>query len=633
MKELAIVTVNKIYVLVHPYQTLIREIATPTMPGFVTACLQLIKQKLATTPLTVVETICEAFSTLIPLYPTVFRPFSSQIRAATKLYIAPTPSDDAAIPESLTRAARKLAASIHFVAAKTGGSDEWAKLVDTVLRQLHATADQIFRAVDESWLPTSGYDRTKATLDGEPRGGGDEADQFPSWSGITSGADRLNGLLAFLSVLVQCPTKAPVAIPMGAIMDAVARVCVIARLSPKTQTWDQAIDTTPGIGRDEKDELWSVMPEIHVAALQLMLNLLQALGRDMIPLVADILDHLIRTFKSGMSNAPVRAIGYKVLNAISAIAGPTMPKTMTDMLEPIAAACCRDLQEDAGYLKPNEKPSAAGSKDGKKNSVAANADLFLQTATSTPEVIPRLEPYHREAASQLLIALLSSFPQANFKPTIRGILDKTAILTRSRDAMFASVLNPFKDQRGHMYPSILPYLSQQYPQDQGLEILRSNLRTSALSGTGDLSATFNTIAEEEEEEEEGDQDEQMTEETQQEPANAEQEIKAIEEVSNADVVPSADVELPIVSNPFEANADNVVATNAFAVAVDAPTKRKNEEVEPATAKRQELEKPKAAVITQTGVVIPTVAVDDEDDDSDASVHLNMELDDDDEDDE
>lgn len=629
MKELAIVAIARIYALVHPYQTLVREIATPTMPGFVTACLQLIKEKISSTPFSVVETICETFTTLIPLYPTVFRPFSSKIRTATRTYMAPTSSDAVVTPESLSRAARRLNASIHFVAAKTGGSDEWAKLVDSVLRQLHSTADQIFRAVDESWMPTSGYDRSKADLDGEPRGGSEDVEQFPAWSGLESGADRLKGLFALLGEILQSPTKAPVTVPLGALMDAVCRVCVIARLSPKTQSWDQAIDTTAGIGRDEKDELWSVMPELHISAMQLMQVLLQTLDRDMIPLVSDTLDHLIRTFKSGMSIPAVRAIGYQVLNSVITIAGPTMPKTMTDMLEPLIAACCRDLQEDAGFLKPAEKSTVTSKDSNKKNNnIAANADLFLKNPSTATEVIDRLESHHREAAMKLLATLLSSLPQSKLKPTIRGILDKTAILTSNRDAMFASVLNPYKDQRGRLYPSILPFLSRQYPHDQGLEILRSNLRTGAVSGSVEMSATFDAVEDDQEAEEDEQDDEIMGDE---EPSQngADSAMSASGEAS---------VALPLGSAPAEdKTVPETTSSNPFAVSADAPVKRKLDEAESAPAKRQELTtpapqpEPEPVVSTISTAVAPVGAgAGDDSESDDESVHLNMELDDDEE---
>ncbi|KAJ3473148.1 hypothetical protein NLG97_g10488 [Lecanicillium saksenae] len=512
-KELAIITITRIYILTQPYQTLIREIVTPTLPAFGTACVQLLKAH-SSTPPQVSETICSALYTLIPHHPATIRPLSSQLRTAVRPYLAPTCSDALHVPASLTAAARRLVISMHFVAAKSSGSDEWGKLVDTILRDLHQTADQVLRAVDESWQPTSGYDRTRVSTEGEPRGGDESSpEQLPSWEGITAGAERLAGLFSYLEETLRCTTKSPVTVPIGAYLDAICRICVIARLSPKTQTWDQALDTNSGVGRDEKDELWSVVPNLHIAAMSLLLTMVKRLDRDMIPLVPEAVDHLVRVVKSGMSVGYVRVIGYQVLDELLRVAGSTMPKTTVDMLDPILGACCRDLQQDAGVLKPAEKP-AQSAKDTKKNggSVAiANVDLFLAKPESSnaPNTSLKLEAGHKGAASKLLATLLSSLTQAHLKPTMRGLIDKTAIVTVNRDAMLSSVLNPYKDQRGRLYPSILPYFCRQYPEDQGLEILRSNLRTSSINGSSDMFASFQEVAEEQEEEEEVDADEEM----------------------------------------------------------------------------------------------------------------------------
>ncbi|OAA56452.1 Armadillo-type fold domain containing protein [Cordyceps fumosorosea ARSEF 2679] len=649
-KELAIIVITRIYILIQPYQTLIREIATPTIPAFGAACVQLLKAH-SSTPPHVSETICAALHTLIPHHPATLRPLSSQLRTAVRPYLAPTCSDTLHVPASLTRAARRLVISMHFVAAKSSGSDEWGKLVDSILRDLHQTADQVLRAVDEAWQPTSGYDRNRVSTDGEPAGGDESSpEQLPSWAGVTAGAERLAGLFSYLEETLNCSTKSPVTVPIGAYMDAVCRMCVIARLSPKTQTWDQALDTNSGVGRDEKDELWSVVPSLHIAALSLLRTMVQRLYRDMIPLVPEAIDHLVRVVKSGMSIPNIRTAGYQVLDQLLHIAGSTMPKTTVDMLDPILGACCRDLQQDAGILKPAEKPASSG-KDAtaaKKNggSVAiANVDLFLArpdaaAASSFPAAGLGLEPAHKHAATQLLATLPSSLPQAHLKPTMRGLLDKTAIITADRDAMLASVLNPYKDQRGRLYPSILPYLCRRYPEDQGLEILRSNLRTSGINGSGEMFATFQEVEEEQQEEDDADVDEEMVDDdadvaaTDTDPAVATSGAGLSRLGSLASLPKKSSVEVP-QDNPFAAR--NGAADNGFAAATssDSPPKRKHDgEDEPAApAKRLEVERPAELPKAKAAAAKPKEEDADDDDDSDVSVHLNMELEDDEDDDE
>lgn len=637
-------TLARIYISVQPYQTLVREIATPTIPTFVTACLKLIStpksgDKLQT-PLSVVETICDTLSALIPLYPTTVRPSSAKLKTAVKPYLAPTQSDEIVVPHSLQRASRKLVISLHHVAAKSGGSDEWAKLIDVLLKELHSTADQVLRAVQESWEGSNGYTRSRVEVDGEPNGGGSSANELPSWSGLEAGTERLIGLYQYLSDCLRYPTKAPVTIPTSALVDAASRLLLIARLSPKSQTWDQALQTNAAISRDEKDDLWAALPDVHISALHLIEALFQRLRQNSVAIAPEALDHLVRVFKSGINLPTVRTTGYTVLREILTISGPTLSKSSVGSLDPLLGACCRDLQQDAGHLKEIEKPAASGT-DSKKNSIAANADLFLQPQATAVISKASLEPKHKAAAASLLPVILSNLPQRHLKAALRGLVDQTAILTSNRDAMIASVLNPYKDQRGRVYPSILPHLTQQFPDDKGLEILRTNIRAGAQSlAEGEEPLEALPVEEEEEQEE----DEEMKD------GDLEQEQDTVPEKKGdlfkpgtLPTAPHAEKNLPIQSNPFapieKASASN--NQNAFARA-SSPPKRKHEGSDPAPPKRQVLEKSSSPdrVLPAPIQSAPAAAKeveeeddDDDDEDDDESVHLNMELEDDDEEDE
>ncbi|KAF5013531.1 hypothetical protein FDECE_472 [Fusarium decemcellulare] len=637
-KELAVVTLTRIYMLVHPYQTLVREIATPTIPTFIAACIKLIKQPKAgeklQTPLSVVETICDALATLIPLYPTTFRPSSAQLRTAARPFLVPTQSDDLIVPRSLQRASRRLVISLHHVAAKSGGSDEWAKLVDTLLKDLHSTADQVLRAVEETWEGSNGYSRSRVELDGEPHGGGSSADELPAWTGINAGADRLIGLYHYLSDCLRYPTKAPVTIPTSALVDTASRLLLIARLSPKTQSWDQALPTAAAISREEREELWAAMSDIHIAALHLLQTLFQRLGQNAVALGPEVLDHLARVFKSGINLPAVRTTGYTLLKEILVLSGPTLSKSSVDSLDPLLGACCRDLQQDAGHLKEADKPTTSAA-DTKKNSIAANADLFLQPQATAVVATPLLEPDHKAAASALLTIIPSCLPQRYLKPSLRGLVDQTAIVTGNRDAMLASVLNPYKDQRGRVYPSILPHLTQQFPNDQGLDILRTNLRAGAQS----LAEGEPPLEELPVEEEEEDQDEEMADGdvNDQEPA-----AEKTGELFKPGTLPTSQSEksLPIQSNPF-APSEAIKSTTtkpARDARAGSPPKRKHEGSDPTPPKRQVLEKSsspdRALPAPVPSAPAPTAEVEEEEeDDDDESVHLNMELEDDDEDEE
>lgn len=552
--------------------------------------------------------------------------------AALRLYLAPTESDDFTITSSLSDSARRLAATQHFVAAKSGGSEEWAKLVTVIIDELHATISQVFRAIEESWEPTAGVVQTQVEMDQVFPAGGSEKEQLPPWQGVHAGSQRIAGLFEYFAACLNHTSKGAVALPLTKITDAITRVCLVARLSPKSQTWDQALQTRARIGREEKEELWSVMPDIHIAALRLTQALFQRLGGDMVPYASEELDHVTRVTKSGMSVSAVRATSYSTLNDILLAAGPTLSKSMVDMLGTVLGATCRDLQEDAGHLKAPRKTSGTTT-ETKKNGATTNTDLFLKKAESTTEVQPvLLEETHKKAASTLLATLLSHIPQQRLKPSHRSLLDQTAILTHNRDAMLASVLNPYTDPRGRKFASILPHLTQLYPEDQGLEILRTNLRPE-----GGRVASNEQPPSDEEEDEDEDEDEDMLSADQEMQDAVEKEEK---EALRPGVIPAAPkMDLPVQTNPFESTSGET--TTVYGGFGDgkprssSPPKRKHDAAEDVPQKRQELEPtaPSRAPDPLAGSSAVVGGDGGDNSDSDESVHLNMELDDDDDDDE
>lgn len=476
-------TVTRIYSLLHGYQTLVREIASPTIPSFVNACLQLIKPLASRQPLrlptTIVETVVNALATIIPLYPTTLRPFSGQVRSTIRGYVAPTSSDDMLAPHPLRHSSRRLLISLPYTAPKNGSADEWAKAVDGCIKDCHSTADQVFRAVNESWESTVGYIPGNISHDGEPSGGGVTAEELPAWSGLTAGAERLTGLIELLACFFRSPTKSPVAVPLGSLMDLVMR---IASIVPPGPGREDRVQLNASIGREEKDELWSALPDIHVAVLDLLLAMVDRLGPSITSLTRDILDHTVRIFKTVVYVPFAREVVYTLAQKLLGLIGPTLDKLAVDSLTPLIQSCCRDLLESTGYLqdtapKPTESQTKA-STGSKKPQSAGNADAFLNPKGDTTASTISYGPSHLHSARALLCSFLSHLPQSHLSPDSRGLLDRTAILTADKRAMLASCLHPYRDSNGRYYASVMPFLTRAFPRDQEVEVLRSNLRAA-----------------------------------------------------------------------------------------------------------------------------------------------------------
>lgn len=495
-KELAIAALARIYTLLHAYPTLVREIATPTLPAFATACLQLVRAAAPgeppKAPMAVVEAATRALAALIPLYPTTLRPFAVQIRASMRTFVAPTSSDGFVVPTSLRHSARQLLILLHYTAAKSGNADEWAKLLNGFVRDAYATADQVLRSIRESRDPGSGFAPSNVSNDGEPEGGGDDsAEDLPAWSGLQSGGERLVGLLETIAHVFRCPTKLPVAVPIGILSALVSRFSVIA--APAAGTPDRAFASliNPSIGREERDELWALLPSIHTACLALLSSMVTRMGANIVPLAPEMLEDAVRMMAANRGIVQVQTITYALVRDMLPLVGPSLGRTSVDALAVVFHACCRDILEVTGHLQPEvaaastpaaqNGSSANGSRSHRSVTAiaAANADLFLvPSSAQADKATPRREAGHHRAAESLLISILLYVPQQHVKKADRTLLDRAAILSGSKDAMVASVLHPYVDPSGRYFANTIPFLARAFPNDIEMEILRSNLRTA-----------------------------------------------------------------------------------------------------------------------------------------------------------
>ncbi|KAK8022311.1 hypothetical protein PG993_013078 [Apiospora rasikravindrae] len=665
-KELCVVTLTKVYVMLQSYQTLIREIATPTLPAFAQACLGILKppssSKAPKPPLSLIQTLFDAFSTLIPLYPTTLRPFNGQLRSVTRQYLAPTSSDDVYTPATLRESSRRLVIRLHMTAAKGGGADEWTKHLNSLIKEFHMTADHVLRAVHENWESTTGYTHQTISFDTEPAGGGDSLDQFPKWQGIQSGSERMISLLEYIGDCLCCSTKVAVTLPISALFDILTR---IASISP------------PCPGTEEKDDLWTVFPDIQVAVMKLCRLLANRLERNYVPLAQETLDCMLRMFETGYRLPQLRETTFEVVRMMLPLCGPTMSKTNVASLALVAKTCCRDLLGHAGHIKAPKTPTPTVQNGNKTKNITQNADLFLANISEEQTLKSTLSASHLKAAENLLVAFFSHLPQHYIISQLRTELLKTAILCHVKDAQIASVLHPSRDRSGRIPQVILPFLYRQFPHDESIEVLRFNFRPMTASVKADF-ADGGDYADDEDasmmesadgyafdkpfeaagasvsQAAQGDDDNQM----------------AVDEpISSAKVEPSLPTAVPAQPSPFLAQPTTAsskkpepaaaVAESPVRTMTTRSLKRKSSsgvEAAAATKKRVELEK-KTAVeeetitaaveenddpgFTSVGSLVestlkktvPAVEAADDDDSDDESVHLNMELDSDGDDDE
>ncbi|ESZ96054.1 hypothetical protein SBOR_3531 [Sclerotinia borealis F-4128] len=465
-KELCIVALTKIYCMTHQYQTLVREITTPTLPTFVTSCLNVISSKTSTNALDVspslVETVFRSFAMLLPRHTTIFRPFASQLRAVTRPYLACTLCDRGHVSSSVKESARKLVVILHQTVAKSGGGEEWGKAVRVLVQDVHITADQVFRAVIEDWESTVGYTAEPINVDEELSGGGRTPEDLSRWTGIDAGVERLVGLLEILDEYLKGPTPSAVTIPVGSIFDIITRILSIS-LPSLTDSNSGSVRLHPAIDRDERDGLWTGLPKVFISVLHLISTMSSTLEQSFVPLAQGSLDLLMWSFSSGKNHQQFRASTYSLACKILPLVSQSLDKLRVSKLVPIMRACCKDLETSYSGINSSEANTS------QSNGVSSqNADTLLHGSIST---VVFVDPEVVVAASSLLPVLLSDLPQGYLDISMRSQLERAAILGRNKKAMLASILNPFIGKNGKALSSVLPHITREFPADDTVEIL------------------------------------------------------------------------------------------------------------------------------------------------------------------
>ena len=452
--------------MTYEYQTLVREVTTPTLPTFLASCLNLIAPKSAAkrgdVPLSLTEAVFCAFAALLPRYPTLFRPEVTRIRLAARSYLAPTQSDSFA-PSSLRGSARRLVVLLHLAAVKNAGGEEWSKAVRNTIQHIHVTADKVFRAVIEDWESAAGYIGEAVDTNLELAGGSSATDDLPPWIGIYAGVDRLTGLLAILEEHIKGETFAPVSVPLGAIMDITTRMLSVAIPSSNQSG---SLRTHLAIDRDEREGLWSGMPQIHSATLQLIETVADRLQEAFFPLAAGALDQLTWIFPSGRNDLTFRCRAYQLTRKILLLIGKSLDRRQTSKLVPIIRSCCKDLMPGAPY------PAGSGtlSENITKGSSIQNlhGNMLQQTRTSLPE---DSNIQKTPDASELLPLLVSHLPQQHLDMPIRSVIERTAVLTHHSGALLACIMTPFIGKDGRAISSVMPYAAREFADEAIIELL------------------------------------------------------------------------------------------------------------------------------------------------------------------
>lgn len=480
-KKLCLITLTRIFMLTRDYPTLIRNITTPSLPGLVQNGLQIANSNSSSGLLL---TVLECFSELLPRHPTIFRPHLKNLRPLLCRLAAPTPStsllkDDApaAVTTEVSDAARRLLVQLPCCAAKGASSEEWENALRTTISGVHRVADRVFRAVLEDWQSTVREASSNGhVLEGEVQDLEDDYLSLPPWSGIFAGSERLVGLLQLVKQYLESSTANAVTLRVGVVMDLITRLLSITTPSSGSKSFQNTVRLNNQVSKEERENLWLVLPAVHVATIELLLAMMHRLQSSTIAIDTMVLDQLVWIFGSEKDNVQVRTACYLAMAALLERSGVTLPKSSVDSLVPLMRTCCDDLlPSETPTSVVKDTPGQAKSKGNSQPQGTANADSFL----GAKAVADPTASYTglKDAAYELLPRLLSDVRAQYFADSLRARLDRTAVLVQHKDAMLASVLNPPPSKRfGKPAASILPLMARSFQGNKDIEgMLRPRL--------------------------------------------------------------------------------------------------------------------------------------------------------------
>ena len=458
-KRLAILTVSRAFTLTQDFPSIVREITTPLLPSFNTACLAAIRPKSAKldhstqkilSPLLL--TVLQCWEGLIPQHPATFRPFVTRFRPICLSLLS-----DINTPDTISRSAGALLVALHYSAPKNTAASEWSRLCGDTVHAAHATADSLFRSVHEDWAPAvSGLNHTTASshLKGEQPNCGPDAIGLAGWNGVHDGALRLLRLLGLLEASFAVATATEVPIPLSSVIDLCARLLALTIPGTnKDSGYTHKLNSE--FGKDEREMMWSEISTIHLSCLRLLCMVVERFQHAILPVSKSLIDHLTWLFDAEHNLPEIRTSSYEMLTLTLPVVGPTATESDVKKVSSMIRHACSDLSPTLARFE-SQPVNGKGPK-----TATTNVDSFAgPVKTNLDQKIWPERSALQNMAMNLICMLLKSVPAHLIPNTLRTEIDRTAVLTQDKQALLASVLNPAKAHQGrHATASLLPFFA------------------------------------------------------------------------------------------------------------------------------------------------------------------------------
>ena len=466
------ITLTRIFLLTHNHQSLVRELTTPALAGFIASCINLAQGTEITGALRLI--ILQGLCELIGLHSTLFRPFLGQLQKLTLLLIAYTPSEPSlendvkSVSTPVAESARRLFVLLHVCSPKNTAGDDWTQSFRSTLAMAQRTADRLFRAiVEDREVPTGmavAGNTTSAheTINDHKPG----PLNLPSWTGIHAGIERLDGLLRTLQAFIATKTSVSVVFSVSSIMELVDRVLSACRPS---NTKDSRI--RPEVGRDERDGLAAGLPQLHLSAMDLLSVMVLRMGGASAALIHSALEQISWVLDDEDDVDEIRLAAYRILADVLTKFGPSIPKSLAKSVARCLVLACEDIIPLQDNLAQGGEASIMNEQQPRHEASAMTADSYLKR--KTPQHAVSSAPSVVQATAREIIPLaLARLPEELLSEVVRNQIDSTSIVMNYREAMLASVMRTGTNNRGQrMNTSILPLLARAHSGDLAVEAL------------------------------------------------------------------------------------------------------------------------------------------------------------------
>lgn len=495
---LTIIALTRIFMLTWEYPTLIREITTPALPTFVSTCLSNLSTRAYSQD--ELRTTLESFAQLLPRHPTIFRTVQDAIG---KLLQSVFEGPKSSLPADIKDLACRVSVLLHQCEPKGGAGEKWERSLVATVKATHAMADKTFISVEEDWQSVAGNNVNKHPLGSAYRSSQESkvASDRPVQQFVISGSDAILSNLRVLAGYFSIATPANVVVSVGQVTDLLTRLLAVTISQTTSKT---SVKFNKDSSREERDALAQVLPEIHLAALEVLSTILARYGSHLVATHQTFIDQLIWIFHASTSSHSVKTAVYILMRTLLDLSGPALPRQTVASLRRLITTCCTDLlpPTDSSADQPTTTTDTTNGKKAPQGTM--NADTFLKptSKSSTAPALPEQtqHPALYAAANALLPTLLARLPATHIPVAVRSLLDRTAVLTRNKDALVASTLHPPRTEHGAKASnSLLPLLAREYPSEPAVEaILRPRM---PVLETGRRVGGASDVVEDDEEEE------------------------------------------------------------------------------------------------------------------------------------